>query len=170
MAARGRAPAISKERPLESPDSRLAARELLSFKVAEQEFCVDIAGVREIRGWTPATPVPHAPAFMRGVINLRGAVMPVIDLGARLGLATSAPTARHVIIVARVGQQQIGLVVDAVCETFAVAPDAVQRVDLGLQALSSMIEGFLQVEGRMVSLITLDALLEEPLAEGAAAA
>ena len=150
---------------MDSSDSRPATRELLSFTIAEQEFCVDIAGVREIRGWTPATPVPHAPAFMRGVINLRGAVMPVIDLGARLGLQTSEPTARHVIIVVRLGQQQVGLVVDAVCETFAVAPEAVQRVDLGAQSVSSVIEGFLQVEGRMVSLITLDALLDEPLAE-----
>jgi purine-binding chemotaxis protein CheW len=57
-----------------------AGRELISFQIGEQEFCVDITSVREIRGFTAATPVPHAPAYMRGVINLRGAVMPVIDL------------------------------------------------------------------------------------------
>ena len=66
-----------------------AARELISFQIGTQEFCVDITSVREIRGFTPATPVPHAPPHMRGVINLRGAVMPVIDLGRRLGMATS---------------------------------------------------------------------------------
>src|ERR1700744_4861309 len=112
-------------------------RELISFQIGEQEFCVDITSVREIRGFTPATPVPHAPAYMRGVINLRGAVMPVIDLGARLGLETTEPTGRHVIIVARIGQQQVGLVVDAVCKTFAVAREAVQRVDLGARNVSS---------------------------------
>src|SRR3569833_3379083 len=97
-------------------------RELISFQIGEQEFCVDITSVREIRGFTPATPVPHAPAYMRGVINLRGAVMPVIDLGSRLGMQTSEPTARPIIIVAKVGAHSVGLVFDAVCETFACGP------------------------------------------------
>ena len=75
-------------------------RELIAFRIGEQEFCVDIMAVREIRGWTPATPLPHAPSFVRGVINLRGAVLPIIDLGARgSACAPTEPTARHVIIV-----------------------------------------------------------------------
>src|SRR6516162_5660498 len=61
-------------------------RELISFRIGEQEFCVDIMSVREIRGWTAATPLPKSPDFVRGVINLRGAVLPIIDLSARLGL------------------------------------------------------------------------------------
>ena len=63
-----------------------SARELIAFRIGEQEFCVDIMSVREIRGWTPATPLPHAPSYVRGVINLRGAVLPIVDLAARLGL------------------------------------------------------------------------------------
>jgi purine-binding chemotaxis protein CheW len=62
------------------------ALELISFCIGEQEFCIDVKTVREIRGWTPATPIPHAPSFLKGVINLRGAIMPVIDLRNRLGL------------------------------------------------------------------------------------
>ena len=61
-------------------------RELIAFCIGEQEFAVDIMSVREIRGWSPATPLPQTPAYMRGVINLRGAVLPIIDLSARLGL------------------------------------------------------------------------------------
>jgi purine-binding chemotaxis protein CheW len=57
-------------------------REMISFTTGAQEFCIDIHSVREIRGWTPATPMPRAPEFVRGVINLRGTVMPVLDLGA----------------------------------------------------------------------------------------
>uniref|UniRef100_UPI0028114691 chemotaxis protein CheW n=1 Tax=Phenylobacterium sp. TaxID=1871053 RepID=UPI0028114691 len=77
-------------------------QELISFRIGAQEFCVDIMDVREIRGWTPATAIPQAPAFVRGVINLRGAVLPILDLGARLGLGAADPTARHVIIVTQV--------------------------------------------------------------------
>ena len=148
-----------------------SSRELISFQIGQQEFCVDITSVREIRGFTPATPVPHAPAYMRGVINLRGAVMPVIDLGSRLGMATSEPTARHVIIVARVGDHSVGLVVDAVCETFAIDPGQVQPLPhLGGEAMKSVVRGFLQVDERMISLISLDQILEDTLAESRRAA
>ena len=60
-------------------------REVISFRVGGQEFCIEISSVREIRGWTVATPLPHSPHHVRGVINLRGTVMPVIDVAARLG-------------------------------------------------------------------------------------
>src|SRR5258708_26769291 len=81
--------------------------ELMAFRIGAQEFCIDIVSVREIRGWTPATALPHSPGFVRGVINLRGAVLPIVDLAARLGLESVHPTSRHVIIVAQVGRQII---------------------------------------------------------------
>src|ERR1700721_1848512 len=74
-------------------------RELIAFRVGEQEFCVDIMAVRELRGWTQTTPLPDSPAYVRGVINLRGSVLPVIDMGARIGLPPSETGARTVIIV-----------------------------------------------------------------------
>ena len=148
-----------------------SGRELISFQIGQQEFCVDITSVREIRGFTPATPIPHAPPYLRGVINLRGAVMPVIDLGSRLGMVTSEPTARHVIIVAKVGDHSVGLVVDAVCETFAVTPEQIQPLpELGGDSSKSVVRGFLQMGERMVSLISLDQILEDSIAEAQAAA
>ena len=66
--------------------------ELIAFRIAEQDFCFNIMSVREIRGWTPATVIPHAPSYVRGVINLRGAVVPIVDLAARLGLEVPEPT------------------------------------------------------------------------------
>ena len=60
--------------------------ELLTFRIADQEYALDIMSVREIRGWTRTTPLPHAPKFMKGVINLRGTVLPVMDLAIRMGL------------------------------------------------------------------------------------
>ena len=79
-------------------------RELIAFRIGEQEFCVDIMTVREIRGFAAATPLPHAPNFVVGVINLRGTVLPIVDLAARLGFGATVPTARSVVIVVRIGQ------------------------------------------------------------------
>jgi purine-binding chemotaxis protein CheW len=101
-------------------------RELISFRIGEQEFCVDIMAVREIRGWTPATPLPQSPSFINGVINLRGAVLPIMDLAARLGFATSVTSARSVIIVVKVGERMIGLLVDAVSDILMITDDMVQ--------------------------------------------
>src|SRR5580692_4288506 len=101
-------------------------RELISFRIGTQEFCVDIMAVREIRGWTSATPIPHSPNYVRGVINLRGAVLPIVDLAARLGFAVSEPTARSVIIVAHIGDRTVGLLVDAVSDILTVSDDLVQ--------------------------------------------
>ena len=101
-------------------------RELIAFRIADQEFCVDIMQVREIRGWTPATPLPRTPSYMKGVINLRGAVLPIVDLGARLGLTTSEPSARHVIMVVNVGGRTLGLLVEAVSDIINVSDDMVQ--------------------------------------------
>src|ERR1700761_8577950 len=101
-------------------------RELTSFRIGEQEFCVDIMSVREIRGWTPATPLPRTPDYVRGVINLRGAVLPIIDLAARLGLQTTETTARHVIMVVHLGGRTVGLLVDAVSDIVTITDDVVQ--------------------------------------------
>ena len=89
-------------------------RELISFRVGEQEYCVDIMAVREIRGWSPATTLPQSPSYMRGVINLRGAVLPIMDLACRLGMPVIEPTVRSVFIVVKAGDRTVGLLVDAV--------------------------------------------------------
>jgi purine-binding chemotaxis protein CheW len=138
------------------------ARELISFRIEDQEFCVDIMSVREIRGWTPATALPRAPAFVRGVINLRGAVLPIVDLGARLGLGTAEPTARHVIIVAQVQNQVVGLLVDAVSDILTVTDDQVQPTpDVASEMVRTFVRGLLAIDGRMVSFISLDRVLPD---------
>jgi purine-binding chemotaxis protein CheW len=142
--------------------------ELMAFRIGAQEFCVDIASVREIRGWTPATALPHSPGFVRGVINLRGAVLPIVDLAARLGLAPIEPTSRHVIIVAQVGRQIVGLLVDAVSEILTVADGAVQPTpDVASEMVTTFIRGVLALDGRMISLIGLDEILPKALRDAA---
>ena len=107
-------------------DPRSQGQPLVAFRVAGQDYCIDIMAVREIRGWTPATALPHAPAYVRGVINLRGQVVPILDLAARLGLPTSEPCSRHVIVIVAVGERVLGLLVEAVSEILSVPRDAVQ--------------------------------------------
>ncbi|HAD83287.1 MAG: chemotaxis protein CheW [Brevundimonas sp.] len=144
-------------------------RELIAFRIGEQEFCVDIMSVREIRGWTPATPLPRSPAYMKGVINLRGVVLPIIDLGARFGLATTEPTERHVIMVAHVGSRLVGLLVDAVSDIVQLSDAAIQPTpDVASDQVKSFVKGIFAVEGgRMISLIDLDHVLPESEAEAA---
>ena len=100
--------------------------ELLTFQLADQEYSLDIMSVREIRGWTRATPLPHAPKFMKGVINLRGTVLPVMDLAQRLGLAAREQNDRNVIIVVKHEETMTGLLVDAVSDIIALTSDDLQ--------------------------------------------
>jgi purine-binding chemotaxis protein CheW len=143
-------------------------QELISFRIGEQEFCVDIMAVREIRGWTQATPLPQAPSYVRGVINLRGAVLPIVDLSARLGLGATQPDVRNVIIVVRIGTRLVGLLVDAVSEVLTATAEMIQPTpDVSCDAVKMFIRGILALDGRMVSWITLDKILPEQEAEAA---
>jgi purine-binding chemotaxis protein CheW len=143
-------------------------RELISFRVGGQEFCVDVMSVREIRGWSPATPVPNSPSYVRGVINLRGAVLPVIDLAARLGLPVEEPSPRHVIIVTKIGARTVGMLVEAVSDILTVTDDQVQPTpDVACEAARSFIRGILAIDGRMVSIVALEQIVPALEAEAA---
>ncbi len=142
--------------------------EFVAFRVGSQEYCIDIMGVREIRGWTQATPLPHAPAYVRGVINLRGAVLPIVDLAMRFGLGLTEPTPRSVIIVVQVQQQVIGLLVDAVSDILTVSKVAMQPTpDIASDLAKTFVKGVYAVDGRMISIVALDCVL--PLSAKAAA-
>ncbi len=152
--------------PLSHGQSR--SRELLSFRVGAQEFCIDIMAVREIRGWTPATPLPHAPGYVRGVVNLRGAVLPIVDLAERIGLGRGEPTPQHVIIVAQVGTQMVGLLVSAVCDILTVTEETIQSIpDVAAPQTKAFVQGLLTVEDRMLGVLRIDNLVPEALPEAA---
>ncbi|MDE8347117.1 MAG: chemotaxis protein CheW [Acidocella sp.] len=139
-------------------------KELIAFRVGRQEFCIDVMIVREIRGWTMATALPRSPHYVRGVINLRGAVLPIVDLAVRLGLPSAEPTARNVIIVVQSGGQQIGLLVDAVSDILTAKDDQVQpSPDVSSELVRCFVRGLLPVDGRMISLISLDQVLPAEL-------
>lgn len=145
--------------PIVEPKSGVA-RELIAFAVGEQEFCIDVMSVREIRGWTPATPLPHSQAFVRGVINLRGAVLPIMDLAVRLGFPQAETMGRHVIIVVQVNQQVVGLLVDAVSDILTVGDEEVlPPPDVASEMARRFVSGLLAIEGRMISVLSLESVV-----------
>lgn len=148
---------------------RTMDREMLAFLIGTQEFCVDVMAVREIRGWTAATPLPHSPGYVRGVVNLRGAVLPVIDLARRLGLDSNDPTARHVIIVSEIGARVVGVLVDAVSGILNVSADMVQPTPAVAFSDEGGIEGIIAIDGRMVGLLSLDSIVPGAALEAMAA-
>ncbi|MFI5016118.1 MAG: chemotaxis protein CheW [Hyphomicrobiales bacterium] len=132
-------------------------RKVVAFRIGNQEFCVDIMSVREIRCWTPATPLPRSPDFVRGVINLRGFVLPIVDLAARFGFPPAEPTAQHVIIVTQVGHRTIGLLVDAVSDILSVTDDLVQPTPyVASEMAETFVRGVFVIDGRMISVIAPD--------------
>jgi purine-binding chemotaxis protein CheW len=137
-------------------------RELISFRIGAQEFCVDIMAIREIRGWTAATALPQSPSFVKGVINLRGAVLPIVDLASRLGFESTQANDRNVIIVAQIGEQVVGLLVDAVSDILTVTDDVIQPTpDVASETAKTFVRGLIAMDGRMISLIGLDRVLPD---------
>jgi len=145
------------------------SRQLITFQLSDQVLGVDIMAIREIRAWSPATPLPNVPSHVRGVVNLRGVVLPVLDLRCRLGWGTTDPTARHVIIVVRIGEQLQGIIVDAVNDIVTVATEDLQPVpEMGDTDASRYLEGLATIDQRMILILALDRLVEQiNLAEAA---
>ncbi len=120
--------------------------------------------VREIRGWAPATPLPHSPGYVRGVINLRGAVLSIVDLASRLGLPPTEPSARarhHRGPSRAADRRPLGRRRDG--HPHRVTSDVIQPTpDVASDMARSFVTGVLAVDGRMISLITLDQVLPVP--------
>ncbi|KHA52421.1 chemotaxis protein CheW [Sulfitobacter geojensis] len=130
--------------------------ELLTFRLAEQEYALDIMSVREIRGWTHATPLPHAPQYMKGVINLRGTVLPVMDLASRLGMAEREQNERSVIIVVKFEDTMTGLLVDAVSDIVAVTEDDLQPPpELAANTADGVVSALTLIDERMIRVLNL---------------
>ncbi|MEW5728378.1 MAG: chemotaxis protein CheW [Pseudomonadota bacterium] len=136
----------------------MSQKQFISFTIGGEEYGVDIMAIREIKGWTATTELPNAPPYMRGVIDLRGTIVPILDLSARFNRGRAEATARHVIIVVAVGEQWAGLLVDAVADILAVSDSDIQAVpsiehdDHSARFLT----GLVTVEGRMVALLDLE--------------
>ena len=137
---------------------------MLTFRLGHETFGVDILQVQEIRGWSPVTRIPQTPDHVLGVLNLRGAVVPIIDLRLRFELQSAEYNALTVIIVLSVagpaGPREVGVVVDAVSEVVDVSEDALrQPPELGDRAVTNHISGLLTLGQTMVILLDVDRLV-----------
>ncbi|MEO0752670.1 MAG: chemotaxis protein CheW [Pseudomonadota bacterium] len=136
--------------------------EVVAFRVAGQDFCFDLASVREIRGWTSTTALPHAQPYVKGVINLRGSVVPVIDLSQRLGFGAADPGARHVIIIAVVADQTVGLLAEVVSDILTVTESELQPIpDIVDETVRQFISGVLIQDDKMIRRLELAMILEQ---------
>ena len=109
-------------------ENNIVKEEFIVFRVGKQEFCIEITMTREIRGWTQSTTLPHSPNFLMGVINLRGTILPIVNLAKRLGLPAEEPTERHVVIVVQVEDKTYGMLVDSVSDILDVEEDNLRSV------------------------------------------
>ena len=134
-------------------------RELITFEVGGQVFGLDIMAIREIRAWTPTTRLPRVPHYVAGVVNLRGTVLPVIDLAARLGWTPSEPSPRHAIIVTQMGNQACGLIVESVSDIVTVPDAALQPPPTTANDnIVNFLEGLAAIDDSMVMVLNLAAL------------
>lgn len=143
--------------------------DVVAFRIGEQDYCIDIAIVREIRGWSPTTILPHAPPHVTGVINLRGAVVAVIDLAARLGLGKTIPTPRHVIVIVTLGEQTVGLLADVVSDILGIEELAMKPVpEVASDSTRAFITSVITMEdGRMLRKLDLSEVLPRRNGEAA---
>ncbi|RAO77292.1 chemotaxis protein CheW [Dyella jiangningensis] len=133
----------------------------LTVNLGHEEYGIDILAVREIRGWTPVTRIPQAPHYVLGVLNLRGAIVPVIDMRLRFGLPREDYGATTVTVIITVAGRNFGVVVDAVSDVLDVTADAIRPVpDMGTTVDTEYLKGLTSAGERMVLLLDVDKLLQ----------
>lgn len=139
--------------------------QFLSFTLGQEEYGVDILRVQEIRSWEPVSRIPNVPAFEKGVVNLRGAIVPIIDLRERFNLGHSHYTPLTVVVVlqAQIGEKirVMGVVVDTVSDVIDVDKKMIQSSpNFGTKVSTEFINGLVSVNQRMVMLLDIDKLLK----------
>lgn len=130
--------------------------EFIAFSVQGEDYCIDIKSVREIRRWSNATRLPHAPEYIIGVINLRGAVVPVIDFSAKLKKGVTVPTDRHSIIIIEWDDQTCGLLVDSVSDILTADEDVMRPTpNMTSDANAQIVTTLIIVEERMLRVVNV---------------
>lgn len=152
-----------------------AAGQYLTFILAGEEYGVEILRVQEIKGWDAVTPIPNTPAHVLGVLNLRGAIVPIVDLRKRFGLETVEFGKTTVVIVVRMQhddqERTIGLVVDAVADVYRLDNNEIQETpEMGTQIDTRFVRGLAVVGEKMVILLDIDNLIDFNTSEIALAA
>jgi purine-binding chemotaxis protein CheW len=141
-------------------------REFLSFRLGNEEYAIDILQVREIREHEAPTWIADAPAWVKGVINLRGAIVPIVDLRARFGFEALDAKAAPVVIILHLAGRPLGIVVDGVNDVVAIAASGIHPAPDAIQSAieRGFVRGLAPIEGRMLILVDLERLCAPALA------
>jgi purine-binding chemotaxis protein CheW len=143
--------------------------QFISFAIGDDQYGVDIMAVREIKGWSNVTHLPRQPDYVRGVLNLRGAIVPIIDLRCRLGGGLTETTPLHIMIIVQIDGRQVGLIGDRVLDIVPVDASQIQPVPRTAQGVDSdFLMGLVTVDDTMIALIDLPNLLSVSDGEEAA--
>jgi purine-binding chemotaxis protein CheW len=143
-------------------EKTLGSNQFLTFMLQDQEYGIDLFKIQEIRGYTPATPIPNVQPHVRGVMNLRGTVLPVIDLRMKFGLPTVEYDKFTVIVIAMVADKMVGLLVDAVSDVLQVSQAAMREApDFGPAVDTRFIQGVFETKDRLAIALDLEDLLHE---------
>jgi purine-binding chemotaxis protein CheW len=138
------------------------SQQFLTFLLDDQEYGLEIFKIREIRGYAPITPIPNVPSHVRGVMNLRGTVLPVVDLRMKFRLTAVEYNKFTVIVIATVGDKTVGLLVDAVSDVLMVENDSIREApDFGSAVDTRFINGVFQSRERLTVALNLEELLTE---------
>lgn len=135
------------------------ALEIIAFVLRDQRFAVRTTSIREIRGWAPVMPLPHAPSEMLGVMNLRGTVIPIIDMSIKLGMRPTQATERSAIVVADIHDKTVGMMVDRVSDILTISTADLQPIPTAAGSYASAYaEGIFAREKDMVCFLDLDTI------------
>jgi purine-binding chemotaxis protein CheW len=147
--------------PADAPASGPAVQ-FITCRLGPAEYGVDIMAVREIKGWTETTAIPHAPPWIRGVINLRGVIVPILDLRVRFGMSPTEPTPTHVVVIVQSGERTAGVLVDAVSDIITIGAGDIRPVpEIGTGSVPvRLLTGLVPREQDMVSIMSLETLLD----------
>ena len=138
------------------------SNQFLTFLLEDQEYGVELQQIQEIRGYTTITPIPNVRPHVRGVINLRGTVLPVVDLRVRFGLPAVEYNKFTVIVIAMVAEKMVGLLVDAVSDVLDVSGDAMRAApDFGSAVDTRFINGVFETRERLAVALNLEQLLHD---------
>ena len=147
-------------------ENKSAQTQFVSFAIGDEQYGVDIMAVREIKGWTPITPLPKQPEYVTGVLDLRGSIVPIVDLRCRFGQGLTETTPLHIVIIVQIEGRQVGLIGDRVLDIVSAEAGEIQKVPrTGNGEGADFLSGIVTRENVMIALIDLPNLLSEPIGE-----
>jgi purine-binding chemotaxis protein CheW len=167
--------ASSQSRPSNVQAGGVAARmsatiQFISFAIGDNQYGVDIMAVREIKGWSDISHLPKQPEYVRGVLNLRGAMVPIMDLRCRFGQGVTDPTPLHIVIIVQIEGRLVGLIGDRVIDIVSAEAADVHPVPRTAQGTNDFLSGLVNHDNAMIALIDLPQLLADHASDAAASA